>query len=77
MGAAAPQPGRHDTLRALVGSYRGVIVCDALKTHEAGARGNEQIQLAGCWAHYPERAVIRSFGGFVGASRVTEPRASG
>jgi transposase len=29
-----------DTFRALVGSYRGVIVCDALKTHEAGARGN-------------------------------------
>ena len=45
-----------DTFRALVGSYRGVIVCDALKTHEAGARGNEQIQLAGCWAH-----VFRKF----------------
>jgi transposase len=45
-----------DTFRALVGKYRGVIVCDALKTHEAGARGNDQIQLAGCWAH-----VFRKF----------------
>jgi transposase len=45
-----------DTFRALVGSYRGVIVCDALKTHEAGARGNDGIQLAGCWAH-----VFRKF----------------
>lgn len=40
-----------DTFRALVGDYEGVIVCDALKTHEAGARGNERIALAGCWAH--------------------------
>jgi transposase len=45
-----------DTFRALVGNYRGVIVCDALKTHEAGARGNDHIQLAGCWAH-----VFRKF----------------
>lgn len=45
-----------DTFRDLVGKYRGVIVCDALKTHEAGARGNDQIQLAGCWAH-----VFRKF----------------
>jgi transposase len=40
-----------DTFRLLVGNYRGVIVCDALKTHEAGARGSEHILLAGCWAH--------------------------
>jgi transposase len=40
-----------DTFRALVDDYRGVIVCDALKTHEAGARGNDRIALAGCWAH--------------------------
>lgn len=40
-----------DTFRALVGAYHGVIVCDALKTHEAGARGNDAIALAGCWAH--------------------------
>src|SRR5262249_2119966 len=39
------------TFRELVGDYRGVIVCDALKTHEAGARGNDRIALAGCWAH--------------------------
>lgn len=45
-----------DTFRALMGDYRGVIVCDALKTHEAGARGNERISLAGCWAH-----VFRKF----------------
>ena len=44
------------TFKALVGSYRGVIVCDALKTHEAGARGNDAIALAGCWAH-----VFRKF----------------
>ena len=40
-----------DTFRALVGGYQGIIVCDALKTHEAGARGNDRIALAGCWAH--------------------------
>lgn len=45
-----------DTFRDLVGDYRGVIVCDALKTHEAGVRGNDAIALAGCWAH-----VFRKF----------------
>ena len=40
----------------LVGSYHGVIVCDALKTHEAGAREGPGIVLAGCWAH-----VFRKF----------------
>jgi transposase len=44
------------TFKELVGAYRGVIVCDALKTHEAGARGNDAIALAGCWAH-----VFRKF----------------
>jgi transposase len=44
------------TFKALVGTYRGIIVCDALKTHEAGARGNDAIALAGCWAH-----VFRKF----------------
>jgi transposase len=39
------------TFKALVGDYHGIIVCDALKTHEAGARGNDAIALAGCWAH--------------------------
>jgi transposase len=36
--------------------YRGTVVCDALKTHEAGARGNDALVLAGCWAH-----VFRKF----------------
>jgi transposase len=45
-----------DTFRSLLGDYRGVVVCDALKTHEAGARGNDAIALAGCWAH-----VFRKF----------------
>ncbi|HET9350172.1 MAG TPA: IS66 family transposase [Burkholderiales bacterium] len=40
----------------LVGDYRGTIVCDALKTHEAGAREGPGIVLAGCWAH-----VLRKF----------------
>jgi transposase len=40
-----------ETFKSLMGNYRGVIVCDALKTHEAGARGNDAIALAGCWAH--------------------------
>jgi transposase len=44
------------TFRELVAGYRGTIVCDALKTHEAGARGNDDIALAGCWAH-----VFRKF----------------
>jgi transposase len=39
-----------------MGTYSGVVVCDALKTHEAGARGNDRISLAGCWAH-----VFRKF----------------
>ncbi len=45
-----------ETFKALMGGYRGVVVCDALKTHEAGARGNDAIALAGCWAH-----VFRKF----------------
>ena len=40
----------------LVGDYHGTIVCDALKTHEAGAREGPGIVLAGCWAH-----VLRKF----------------
>lgn len=45
-----------DTFRDLMAGYEGVVVCDALKTHEAGARGNDRIALAGCWAH-----VFRKF----------------
>jgi len=40
-----------DTFKDLMDGYKGTIVCDALKTHEAGARGNDAIALAGCWAH--------------------------
>jgi len=39
------------TFEALLENYRGTIVCDAAKTHEAGARGLGHIVLAGCWAH--------------------------
>lgn len=39
------------TFTDLVGKYNGTIVCDALKTHEAGARDGPGIVLAGCWAH--------------------------
>jgi transposase len=39
------------TFGALVGNFHGTIVCDALKTHEAGARDGPGIVLAGCWAH--------------------------
>lgn len=44
------------TFEELVGDYEGVIVCDALSTHGAGARQHEGITLAGCWAH-----VVRRF----------------
>ncbi len=44
------------TFRDLMDGYAGTVVCDALKTHEAGARGNDAISLAGCWAH-----VFRKF----------------
>ena len=39
------------TFTALVGDYQGVIIADALSTHEAGARASPGIVLAGCWAH--------------------------
>jgi transposase len=39
------------TFKELVGGYNGTIVCDALKTHEAGARDGPGIVLGGCWAH--------------------------
>jgi transposase len=44
------------TVKDLVSAYRGVMACDALNTHEAGARANDAIALAGCWAH-----VFRKF----------------
>jgi transposase len=43
------------TFSALVGDYRGVIVADALGTHEAGARASPNIVLAACWAHVYRR----------------------
>ena len=43
------------TFTALVGNYRGVIIADALSTHEAGARASPDIVLAGCWAHVYRR----------------------
>jgi transposase len=39
------------TFLDLIGHYQGVVVCDALKTHEAGAREGPGILLAACWAH--------------------------
>jgi transposase len=39
------------TFVALLGNYRGTIICDALATHGAGARDGPGILLAGCWAH--------------------------
>lgn len=44
------------TFKELVGGYKGTIVCDALKTHDAGARDSPGIRLAACWAH-----VFRKF----------------
>lgn len=44
------------TMTDLVGDYDGVIVCDALSTHGAGARASPTIVLAACWAH-----VFRKF----------------
>jgi hypothetical protein len=39
------------TFKALVGEYEGTIVCDAMSTHECGARDGPGIVLAQCWAH--------------------------
>lgn len=43
------------TFTSLVGDYRGVIVCDDLSTHRAGAREGPGIVLAACWAHVYRR----------------------
>lgn len=43
------------TFGELVGDFEGVIVCDALSTHEAGARAGPGITLAACWAHVQRR----------------------
>lgn len=39
------------TFVELVGDFEGTVVCDALKTHGAGARASPGVELAGCWAH--------------------------
>lgn len=44
------------TFTELLGDYEGIVICDALSTHEAGARAGPGILLAGCWAH-----VLRKF----------------
>jgi len=46
-----------DTFVELLQGYTGAVVCDALATHEAGARGSPGVTLVGCWAH-----VRRYFG---------------
>jgi transposase len=43
------------TFKSLVGDYEGTIVCDAAATHIAGARGEDRLTLAGCWAHVYRR----------------------
>jgi transposase len=73
------------TFRALVGSYNGVIVCDALKTHEAGARDGPGIVLAGCWAHVyrkfeeaaPDHPEAQTALEFIGELYAIDERASG
>ena len=74
-----------DTFRALVGGYNGVIVCDALKTHEAGARDGPGIVLAGCWAHVyrkfeeaaPDHPEAQIALGFIGELYDIDERAAG
>ena len=64
-----------DTFIELVGGYEGIVVCDALKTHEAGARDGPGITLAGCWAHVyrkfeeaaPDHPEAHIALGFIGA----------
>jgi transposase len=41
---------------ALLGSYAGVVVCDAMSTHGAKGRNKPAPTIAGCWAH-----VLRKF----------------
>jgi hypothetical protein len=45
-----------------------VLVCDALKMHEVGARDGPDIVLADCWAH-----VFRKFEEAEPARRATDP----
>lgn len=45
-----------NTFTDVVGEFHGVVVCDAMSTHKAAARGSPHIELAACWAH-----VFRKF----------------
>lgn len=60
-----------DTVTALelLGDFQGIMVCDAMATHEAAARAGPGFSLAGCWVHarrkfieceadYPEASEI-------------------
>ena len=73
------------TFGALVGNYHGVIVCDALATHAAGAREGPVIALAGCWAHVfrkfeeaaPDHPVADRALAWIGALYAIDARADG
>lgn len=73
------------TFGALVGNYHGVIVCDALATHAAGARDGPGITLAGCWAHVyrkfkeatPDHPEAERALGWIGALYAIDERADG
>jgi hypothetical protein len=43
------------TFTALMKGYHGWVVCDALGTHDAGARACPGLRLAACWAHVLRR----------------------
>ncbi len=39
------------TFLDILGGFEGVVVCDMMSTHGAGARASPGVVLAGCWAH--------------------------
>jgi hypothetical protein len=58
-----------DFVKKLFGGFRGYLQSDASNVYDILERGPptdtdaaDAIKLVGCWAHYPERAVIRSVG---------------
>lgn len=40
-----------ETAKALLGTYRGIAVCDGYPAYESLARANPNLKLANCWAH--------------------------
>ena len=64
---------RDDKSRAtfddIIGDFQGTIVCDAMSTHKAAARGSPNIELAACWAHV-HRKFQEVDGEHPGAERV-------